>query len=60
MLALVSAPDPLYTLIANTSGPFGYVPLPPSGVLVSSFSSDKSSVERSPGLAINENTVSPG
>ena len=29
-------------LIANTSGPFGYVPLPPSVVLVSSFKLDKS------------------
>ena len=46
--------------MANTSGPFGNVPLPPNGVFVSSFKSFSSSVERSPGTAINENTVSPG
>ena len=47
-------------MIANTSGPFGNVPLPPNGVLVISFRSPKSNDERSPGTAINENTVSPG
>ena len=57
---LISPPVTLYTLIANTSGPFGNVPLPPSGVFVSSLRSLRSSVERSPGTAINENTVSPG
>ena len=47
-------------LIANRSAPFGNVPLPPNGVFVISFKSLRSSVERSPGTAINENTVSPG
>jgi hypothetical protein len=50
----------LYTLIANTSGPFGNAPLPPIAVVVSSFNSNNDSDVVLPGFATKENTCSPG
>ena len=46
--------------MANTSGPFGNVPLPPNVVFVSSLINARSSVDLSPGCAMNEKIVSPG
>jgi hypothetical protein len=60
MLEVIAAPAALYTLIASTSGPFGYVPRPPNVVFVNSFNSPRSNSESVPGAAMNENTVSPG
>jgi hypothetical protein len=60
MLDATALPEDLYTLIASTSGPFGYVPRPPSVVLVNSLSSVRSRLDVPPGAATNENTVSPG
>ena len=60
MFASTSVPVVLNTLIANTSGPFGKVPLPPNVVFVSSFNCVKSKSARAPGCAINDRTVSPG
>ena len=49
-------------LIARTSGPFGNVPLPPKGVLLSSLSWVKSrdALFPPPPFPTKENTVSPG
>jgi len=60
MLVDVAEPATLYTLIANTSGPLGNVPRPPMAVEVNSFNASKLNSAVSPGLAIKENTCSPG
>ena len=50
-------PAVLNTLIANTSGPFGNVPRPPSVVLVKALILSKASVALSPGWAMKEKIV---
>jgi len=59
-VALTALPEVRYALIASTSGPLGNVPLPPIGVLVSSFSSERSIVSLDPGAAVKAKTCSPG